>query len=169
MRVGVDVCEEVVEGVHVPDCVGEGVPVIEGVLDEEPVCEGEGEGVPVEEPVTLLEGVPVSVGVVEALAVLLLEAEAVALWEDEPVPVPEPEGVDDGVREGEDVALRSVAMLRPRIVMDDTAASASPASHSSEDSRTPLEMRLLCESWVTLEKRKQLASAAWRSSVKEKA
>ena len=31
---------------------------------------------------------------------------------------------------GEDSALRRLAMLRPRYVMDDMAASASPASHS---------------------------------------
>ena len=149
------------EGVHVrvgePVGEGEGVPVREGVLLEEPVCDGEGDCVPVGEPVALLEGVPVSEPVEEALPVALLEALEVALLEDEPVPVPVPAGVGGGVREGEEDALRRVAMLRPRMVMEDTAASAPPASHSSEDSRTPLVMRMLCENSVTLEKRKQPA------------
>ena len=39
---------------------------------------------------------------------------------------------------GDGEALRRLAMLRPRYVMDDTAASASPDSHSVDRS-TPLE------------------------------
>ena len=48
--------------------------------------------------------------------------------------VPAKELEDVSVAEGEDVkeldALRKLAILRPRYVMEDTAASASPASHS---------------------------------------
>ena len=67
-----------------------------------------GEGAPVEE----LEGVPEVGGERVDVAALV----ALALLED------------DDVGEGE--VLRRLAMLRPRKVMDDTAASASPASHS---------------------------------------
>ena len=81
---GVEVCEEVDVGVPVPDCDDDGVPVIEEMLVEETVCEGE--GVLVDEPVAL-EGVPVSVPVVEALPVVLLDALGFALLEGEPVPV----------------------------------------------------------------------------------
>ena len=157
--VGVDVCEEVDVGVPVPDCDDDGVPVIEEVLVEEPVCEGEGEGVPVGEPVVLGEGVPVSVPVVEALPDELLVALVVALLEGEPVPVLVCEGVDGGVREGEEDALRRDAMLRPRKVMAERAASASPASHSV-DSETPLEKALLGMSCVMLPSRKQPPRAA---------
>ena len=69
---------------------------------------GLGEGAPVEE----LENVPESDGERVDVAVLV----ALALLDD------------DNVDAGD--ALRRLAMLRPRKVMDDTAASASPASHS---------------------------------------
>ena len=55
-------------------------------------------------------------------------------------------GVPDG--------LRSDAMLRPRYVRLATAASASPASHSSDDSSTPLAMAFEGTSCVTLASRK---------------
>lgn len=116
----------------------------------------------------LLEGVPVTVLVEVGLPVELLVVLGEALLDEDPLPVPVPDGVGGGVREGEEDALRRVAMLRPRLVMDDTAASTSPASHRREDSRTPLEMRMLLENSVRLEKRKQLASGERRSSVKEK-
>ena len=66
------------------------------------------EGIPVEE----LEGVPEVGGERVDVAALI----ALALLDDEDV--------------GDGEALRRLAMLRPRYVMDDTAASASPASHS---------------------------------------
>ena len=93
-----------------------------------------GEGVPVEE----LEGVlEVDEERVDVAALVVL-----ALTDD------------DDVGDGE--ALRRLAMLRPRKVMDDTAASASPASHRV-DSYMPLEKALLGISCVMLTSRKQLA------------
>jgi len=65
-----------------------------------------GEGVPVEELKGVVDEERVDVAALVALALL-----------DE-----------DGVGAGD--ALRRLAMLRPRYVMDDMAASASPASHS---------------------------------------
>ena len=55
--------------------------------------------------------------------------------------------VNDGV--GDEERLRMLAMLRPRKVRLDTAASASPASHSVDRS-TPLDAKLEGMSWVTL-------------------
>ena len=100
--------------------LGEGVPICEleavdereeelvVVCDELAVPLRLGEGVPVEEPegVSELEGERVKVSELVVLALL----------------------VDDNVGAGD--ALRRLAMLRPRYVMEDTAASASPASHS---------------------------------------
>ena len=60
----------------------------------------------------------------EELDVWLVLGEGVSVEELEEVP----EGDEDKVGDGE--ALRRLAMLRPRKVMEDTAASASPASHS---------------------------------------
>ena len=77
------------------------------VGEELAVLLGLGEGVPAEE----LEDVPEVVG--ERVDVTALVA--LALLDD------------GGVGEGE--ALRRLAMLRPRKVIEDTAASASPASH----------------------------------------
>ena len=67
---------------------------------------GLGEGVPVDELEGVVDGERVDVAALVALTLL-----------DE-----------DGVGAGD--ALRRLAMLRPRKVMDDTAASASPDSHS---------------------------------------
>lgn len=94
-----------------------------GVAGVPPVALGEGEGEgepdaesePMHEPEALEERVPVNENVPK-LAVLLAGVEALAL------------AVEVGLSPG--VSPRRVAMLRPRKVMDDRAASASPASHS---------------------------------------
>ena len=78
--------------------------------------------------------------------VLVSELEAVDVRDEELVPVleelPVPLGLGVGApvevlggvpvldEDGDADALRRLAMLRPRKVMDDTAASASPDSHS---------------------------------------
>jgi hypothetical protein len=101
------------------------------------------EGVPVALAEALDEGVPVALaealddGVPDALATPpppLGDGGAVPLGDG----VPDALGVALGVPDG----LRSDAMPRPRYVKLATAASASPASHSSADSRTPLTMAL---------------------------
>ena len=77
---------------------------------------------------------------------LVSELEAVEVRDEELVPVLEelavPLGLGVGVpvevlggvfvldEDGDDEVLRRLAMLRPRYVIEDTAASASPASHS---------------------------------------
>ena len=77
-------------------------------------------------PVTDNEPVPdeelVDADVLELVPVKLL----VAVCDEVALLVP--------VGEGDDERLRKVAMLRPRKVMLDTAASASPASHSVDRS-----------------------------------
>ena len=102
-----------------------------------------GDGVPEALAVALDEGVPVALaealddGVPDALATPpppLGDGGAVPLGDG----VPDALGVALGVPDG----LRSDAMPRPRYVKLATAASASPASHSSADSRTPLTMAL---------------------------
>ena len=107
----------------------------EGVLVYVPDGEVEAELVPDGEGVRDDDGVPVA----EAELVAVVELEAVPVCEEEPVVVAELDGVLvelDGVvlmeemGDGADEALLRLAMLRPRKVMDDTAASASPASHS---------------------------------------
>ena len=64
------------------------------------------------------------------------------------VPVAAAESVLAAEREGNEETLRMDAMLRPRKVMLDTAASASPDSHSVDRS-TPLEITLEGMSCVT--------------------
>ena len=113
---------------QVPELEPEGV----FVLAPEAVDELELEGVAAEESVLVLagegelehEGVPV----VEAELVGVVELEAVwaALLDVEAAGVVLPEGVAVGAGE----ALRRLAMLRPRKVMEETAASAPPRSHS---------------------------------------
>ena len=61
-------------------------------------------------------------------------------------------------------ALKRVAMLRPRKVMAEKAASASPASHSV-DSSTALADQCVGTIIVTFASKKQLAVGAKRSSV----
>ena len=68
--------------------------------------------------------------VADALPVVLLVVLEVALLEGEPEPVPGCEGVSEDVLEGEEDGLRRDAMLRPRKVMAERVASASPTSHS---------------------------------------
>ena len=94
----------------------------------------EGEFVLVRELVPLDEAVPAA----EDEPVPVVELQGVPVREDEAVPESELVLValalldEDGVGAGVvlRVAWRRLAMLRPRKVMDDTAASASPASHS---------------------------------------
>ena len=69
---------------------------------------GLGVGVPVEELEDVPEGDDERVDVAAVVVLALL----------------------DEVDVGDGEALRKLAMLRPRYVMDDTAASASPDSHS---------------------------------------
>lgn len=145
--------------------VNESVPVAE--LEEELVLVTELDELPVTVPVLELDEellgvlVPLTLGVPDwlmvsaalelsvASVVAKLEGDAVWLEEEVPVALVEPEGlileVEAGVSAGE--ALRRVAMLRPRKVMAEMVASASPASHSV-DSRMPLEKALLGMSWV---------------------
>jgi len=61
----------------------------------------------------------------------------------------EPEALTVAVAVGDADTLRMDAMLRPRKVMLDTAASASPDSHSVDRS-TPLEAKLEGMSCVML-------------------
>ena len=81
--------------------------------------------------------VRLAVEVIAALRVELLEPVGEGVVDAEPVLV----------CEGEE--LRMLAMLRPRKVMLDTAASASPDSHSVDRS-TPLEAKLEGMSCVML-------------------
>ena len=74
--------------------------------------------------VSELEALGEPVIVRDELAVLLRLGEGVPVKELQGVPVAEEEGVK------ELDALRKLAMLRPRYVIEDTAASASPDSHS---------------------------------------
>ena len=60
----------------------------------------------------------------------VLEELAVPLGLDVSVPVKVLGGVLDADEDGDAEALRRLAMLRPRYVIEDTAASASPNSHS---------------------------------------
>lgn len=112
--------EPVREDELVPDCENELVLVLEleavDVHEEELVLKSEelsvfpglGEGVPVEEleDVSEVDGERVDAAALDALTLL----------------------DDDDVGDAE--ALCRLAMLRPRYVMEDTTASASPASHS---------------------------------------
>ena len=111
----------VCDEVRVPELLG--VPVIERV----PVADNE--HVPDEELV--------DADVLELVPVMLL----VAACDDVTLLVP--------AGEGDDERLRKVAMLRPRKVIEDTAASASPTSHSVDRS-TPLATREEGTSCVTL-------------------
>ena len=145
----------VVLALGVPDCVDERVFVTDELLV--PVALEE------DDPDAELELVPS----IENALVPECEEEIVLATELEGLPVVliEPEGlelaVEAGVGAGE--ALRSVAMLRPRMVMDDTAASASPDSHSCVSS-TALVTRCVGMSSDTLASKKQLAVEAKRSS-----
>ena len=89
------------------------------------------------EDVPVLDDELVIVAVSELVPVVLLVEEEEAVWLL----------VTDG--EGDEEKLRMLAMLRPRKVRLDTAASASPASHSVDRS-TPLDAKLEGMSWVTL-------------------
>jgi hypothetical protein len=110
------------------------------------VAEGVREGVDV--------GVSVAVGVEEPVPFNVAEEEGVPLVMKLGDGVKVADGDDVTAAEGEGVAdeLRMLAMLRPRKVMLDTAASASPASHSVDRS-TPLDMVLLGMSCVMLTSR----------------
>ena len=121
--------------VAVAEFVGEAVLVYE--LEEVPVVELEGVHVREDEAVPELEAVDVR----DEELVLVGEELDVSLVLGELENVPEVDGervdvaaldaltlLDDDV--DDPVALRRLAMLRPRNVRDDTAASASPASHS---------------------------------------
>ena len=134
--VPVDVLE--VEGVKevlaVAVTVGDVVPL--GVCDRELV----GVRVPVAEDEPVDDDELVDAAVLEPAPDTLL----VVVVDDVALLVP--------VGEGDDERLRMLAMLRPRKVMLDTAASASPASHSVERS-TPLEYPLEGISCVMLTRR----------------
>ena len=108
------------EGDAVNDELGVPLRLGEGVLVYVPDGEVEAELVPDGEGVRDDDGVPVA------------EAELVAVVELEEVleAVAERDAADVALAEGDGEALRRLAMLRPRYVMEDTAASASPASHS---------------------------------------
>ena len=119
-EVGVRVAES--EEVAVPESVAELLG--EAVAGGDVVLLGVAVAELLEVPVRLDEllGVPVLV----AVGVPVVDDELVADGVPEPVQVTLLEAVDDGDEE----ALRMDAMLRPRKVMEDMAASASPASHS---------------------------------------
>jgi hypothetical protein len=107
--------------------------VADGVCRDEDV----GDGVGVRAAEVLGELVDVEDSVLMAVTELVIAAV------NEPVNVALPNTADEIVAllvaegEGDDERLRMLAMLRPRKVMLDTAASASPASHSVDRS-TPL-------------------------------
>ena len=114
----------------------------------------DGDGVRERDAVRVVVALPVPAAVADSGA--LPEPDglrvALALPEGDGEPLPEcgalalPEGLARGLPD----ALRSDAMPRPRYVRLATAASASPASHSSADSSTPDAMVLDGTSCVTL-------------------
>ena len=96
------------------------------------------------------------VGVAVPVRVIELAELADVLTVDCGLSVLDSETVFEGVGEIDAEMLRIVAMLRPRKVMEDTAASASPESQR-EESSTPLEYPLEEINCVTFEYRKQAA------------
>jgi hypothetical protein len=112
------------------------LPVAEELLLAVPVLEKVGVLVLLElsVPVLLTIPVPLKVLELEAELVFVLEGDAMLVADKLPVADAELDGVtvagedEEGVCAGE--ALRRLAMLRPRKVMEERAASASPASHS---------------------------------------
>ena len=134
---------------------------------DEGVCVKEGVDVLLELDESVLVGVLEVEGVAELLGVSVIEGDVVALGvcvkellelrvaddddelESDAVREAEPELLLVIEGDGDEDTLRMDAMLRPRKVMLDTAASASPDSHSVERS-TPLDMVLLGMSCVIL-------------------
>ena len=106
--------------------LAEPVPLLDGVPVELPVplrvpLE---EAVPLAEPVPLLDGVPVELRVPVCDGVALPDIVLAQLG------VSVDAAFGEGIAECAGEVRRRLAMLRPRKVMDDTATSASPRSHS---------------------------------------
>lgn len=144
VRVAVALEVAVTEAVALLEAVAVAVALLDAVGDEEPV----------HVPVSLLLALDVPLPLGDAVPVAEADAVPLPLALGVPVRVVEDDG--DGVPDVDDEALRIVAMLRPRRVMDDTATPASPDSHSDERSTADVT-RMFGASSVTLPSRKQAA------------